>query len=143
MRNTTTTGFLLGLVGSILDLTSGYRILSQAMIRTNEMGMMSSTYSLSNLVWSISLFVLGAFLLITSLASISQAGLARMHLFGALMIAYGIVMLFVGSAMFVRVAPMMNGYLVSGMGMFLVGALMIVNGALMNRRVMQSMLPQD
>lgn len=136
MRKAVVSGFVLGVLGSFLDFTSGYLILSRAMTSTNEMGTMINTYSLSNLAWSISLFVLGAIILITSLASISKAGLARMHLFGTLMIAYGIIMLFVGGTMFARIAPMMNGYLISSAGMFVVGALMIANGALMNRRMM-------
>lgn len=136
MRNAAVSGFVLGILGSVLDFTSGYLILSNVMITTNEMGMMITSYSSSNLAWSIGLFALGALLLLTSLASISSIGRTRMNLFGMLMLVYGIVMLLVGAAMFTRVAPMMTGYLASSVGMFVVGVLMVVNGSLMNRRMM-------
>ena len=136
MRSSATVGVILGLAGAFLDYVSGYLILVHSMMSTNLMGTIMTSYRSSGLAWSVCLFALGTLLLITSIVSISKTGLARMGLFGVLMIVYGIVMLFVGGAMILRITPMMSSYLVSSTGMFVVGALMIINGGIMRRPMM-------
>ncbi|MDG6998160.1 MAG: hypothetical protein JRN15_03495 [Nitrososphaerota archaeon] len=136
MRSATIASVLLGLAGASLDYASGYLILTNSMMIVNEMGNMLTSYSSSGLGWSIGLFALGTLLLATSIASFSSAGMGRMDLFGLLMIVDGVVMLLIGGAMFLRVTPMMNGFIFSGIGMFVIGALMIVNGGFMRRPMM-------
>lgn len=136
MKSITATGFVLGLAGALLDFVSGLLILLHSMMSTNEMGVMMTSYSSTGIAWTIGLFALGALLLVTSFLSITASGIARMRIFGAAMVVYGIMMLVVSGAMFLKLAPMMTGYTYSGIGMFVTGALMIVNGSVMSRRMM-------
>jgi hypothetical protein len=135
-----TLGLILGLVGALLDFTTGYFILERGVMRIttmNGMGQTMTEYNSSVLAWGIGVLVLGAMVLITALASLSSLGMRRMNLFGALMIVYGMAMLFVGGAMLTGLAPMTmtEGYtLLSSLGMLVVGALMLLNGFMMNRR---------
>jgi uncharacterized membrane protein len=103
----------------------------------NGMGQTIIEYNSSVLSWGIGVLVQGAAVLITALASLVSLGMRRMNLFGALMIVYGMAMLFVGDAMLTGLAPMTmtEGYtLLSSLGMLVVGALMLLNGFMMNRR---------
>lgn len=133
MNRTAYLGLSLGLVGALLDFSTGYLILTQAMMTTNEMGVNMTEYNSSALAWGIAIFVLGAILLVTAIASVSSVGKRRMDLFGVLMTVFGVAMLFIGGAMYSRVTPMMAGYFLSSLGMFVVGALMVLNGILMRR----------
>lgn len=136
MRVTSAFGFILGLAGAFLDLLSGYLILSNSMMPANDMNIMIPTYSSTGLAWSIGLFALGALLLVSVLVSSTNTGMSHMGLVGGLMILYGFVMMLIGGAMLFRVTPMMSDYLSSSTGMFVVGALMIVNGSFMRRNEM-------
>jgi hypothetical protein len=132
LNRTALLGFILGLVGAAVDFASGYLVLSHT-VSTNTMGEMMVEYSLSELLWGVGLFALGALLVATSLISVSSVGLGRMGLFGDLMLVYGIAMLIIGSAMYSGVTPMMSGYLFSSAAMFVVGIFMIASGALMRQ----------
>lgn len=136
MRASVAIGVVLGVTGAMLDFVSGYLILTHSMTSINEMGTIMTSYSYAGAAWSVCLIGLGTLLLVTSIVSISGTGLTRMALFGALMVVYGIVMVFMGGAMYLRLTPMMDGYLLSSIGMFIVGALMIINGGIMRRRMM-------
>ena len=122
---------MLAVAGSLLDFYSGYQILAQS--TTNEMGMVVMQYTSSGLLWGVGVIVLGAALVITAFAEVSSFGMRRMGTFGTLMVAYGIIMLFVGVSMFRGVTPMMQGITLSGLGMLAVGPLMVFNGVIMWR----------
>ncbi|HEY6282721.1 MAG TPA: hypothetical protein VIW22_02225 [Nitrososphaerales archaeon] len=124
-------GVFLAVAGSILDFYSGYQILSQS--TTNVMGMVVMQYTSSGLVWGVGVILLGAALIITAPAVVSSFGMRRMRTFGTLMVAYGIIMLFVGISMYRGVTPMMQGITLSGLGMLVVGPLMVFNGVMMWR----------
>ncbi len=49
------------------------------------------------------------------------------------MLGYGIVMLLVGASMLSGLTPMMVGSVLSSLGMFAIGVLMIFNGIAMER----------
>lgn len=119
---TSTPGFILSLVGGLLDFASGAMVLAEGM--HPEMGALAGAYTP---LLGILLLVLGAAVVVTGVASIMMIGMMRMRLFRALMMAYGIVMLPVGWAM-------LNGTMYFyGYGMLAVGALMVVNGLTMRR----------
>jgi len=126
-------GAILGLTGTLLDFSSGYLILTQSMVTTNDMGMIVNRVSPAALAWGVGISILGVILLVTTILSVSSVGTDRMDVFGPLMIAYGVAMLFVGGSMYSGNTPMMQGSLPSSLGMFVIGALMTVNGILMWR----------
>ena len=113
-------GVVLGLAGATLDFYSGYQL-------TTQSGMMGSGQS-----WGVGLFLLGVVLAVTALVSLSPGSL-RMKDLGALMVVYGVVMLFIGALMYLGYTATMEGATFSGVGMLAVGLLMVVNGALMSR----------
>jgi hypothetical protein len=121
-------GFALGVVGAVLDFYVGYLILQGS--STNDMGMVV-IQSGSALAWGVGLFILGGLLILTALASVTSLGTGRGKSFGALMVVYGVVMLAIGGFMYSGFAPMMGGALLSSLGMILLGALMVLNGAVM------------
>lgn len=116
-------GVVLGLAGATLDFYSGYQL-------TTQSGMMGSGQS-----WGVGLFLLGVVLAVTALVSLSPGSL-RMKDLGALMVVYGVVMLFIGALMYLGYTATMEGATFSGVGMLAVGLLMVVNGALMSRSPM-------
>ena len=126
-------GAALGLVGASIDFISGYLILATSMVTTNSMGVSMTTYSSGEVAWGIGLVALGAVLVFSALATVSSIGMNRMGLFGALMMVYGVAMLFIGTAMYTGLSLMMSGSAISGLAMFVVGALMIINGVFMRR----------
>jgi hypothetical protein len=130
-------GLILGLVGSLIDFVSGSLILTQGVMTTNQMGVTMNEYDPYTLAWGIAIFVLGAVLLITAFASISSTGMRRMDLFGVLMSVYGVVMIFIGGAMYSRLTTVMQGSFLTSLAMFSVGVLMVLNGILMRRSMGQ------
>jgi hypothetical protein len=135
-------GVFLAVAGSILDFYSGYQILAQS--ATNEMGTVVMQYTSSGLVWGVGIIILGAVLVITAPAVVSSFGMRRMRTIGTLMVAYGIIMLFVGISMYRGITPMMQGITLSGLGMLVIGPLMVFNGAIMWRpRSIHSMASQS
>lgn len=133
MKLTTLLGSVLGLVGAGIDFISGYLILANSMVTTNNMGVSMTAFSPGAVAWGIGLVSLGVVLVLSALALVSSIGMNRMGPFGALMIVYGVVMLFIGSAMYAGFGFMMNGSVVSGLAMLVVGTLMIINGVFMRR----------
>lgn len=126
-------GFVLSVVGAILDFSAGTLIVrgSSSMSMGGEMGM--QTMVTASVFWPILLYSLGAVLIATGLLGITKIGMGRMRLFGGLMILYGIMMLAIGGSMIVGVTLMMSG-LISGTAMLFIGSAMIGNGALMIKR---------
>ncbi len=133
MNSLARNGLILGLVGALVDFVSGYFFLSQSMVVTNDMGMVVSNYNQYAVEWSAVLFAIGALLVITSLFGLSSIGMGKMKVLGGLMILYGIIMFFIGLVMYSGMTPMMDGSLYSSIAMFVVGVLMILNGALMSK----------
>jgi hypothetical protein len=125
---------VLGLVGAVIDFIAGISFISQSMVTSNDMGVMVTQYNQNAIDWAIGLFILGGFLLVTSLLSVSSFGMMRMNIFGPMMIIYGIVMIGIGVVMLSGMTPMMNGSLYSSLAMFVVGIAMLLNGLLMTIR---------
>jgi len=133
LNRITLTGLILGFAGAALDFSFGYLIFVQSMVTTNTMGVSMIKYNSFVVVWGIGLFGLGGLLIITAIASVSSFGNMRMRIFGLLMVVYGVAMLLIGELMYSQIAPMMVGSILSSVGMFVVGFLMILNGVLMVR----------
>ncbi len=131
--NLAVVGFVLALVGAILDFSAGTLIVrsSSSMSMGGEMGMPLTVAG--TVAWPIFLYSLGVILVATGLLGITKIGMSRMRLFGALMILYGIVMLVIGGSMIIGVTLMMSG-MISGIAMLFIGSAMIGNGALMAKR---------
>ena len=108
------TGLALSIVGAILDFASGY------MAAPMEVSM-ASAY-----VEETSLLVLGAIVLVLGMVSVTPSLIKRMKWTGLGMEILGVVMAVVSG-----VVPGMNTDI--SYGMLVVGALMIINGALMQR----------
>ncbi|MEK0326072.1 MAG: hypothetical protein QQN63_10250 [Nitrosopumilus sp.] len=126
-------GFVLSLVGAILDFSAGTLIVRgpSSMSMGGEMGM--QTMVNASVFWPILLYSLGVILIVTGLLGITKIAIGRMGLFGGLMILYGIMMLAIGGSMIVGVTLMMSG-MISGTAMLFIGAAMIGNGTLMVQR---------
>jgi hypothetical protein len=124
-------GVFLAVAGALLDFYSGYLILAQSAMTTNDIGMVIPQYAPSALGWGAGILVLGVVLLVTALAIVTSFGMGRMKTLGALMALYGILMLFIGVSMYWGVTPMMQRAALPGLGMLVVGALMVFNGAVM------------
>jgi hypothetical protein len=124
-------GLVLGLVGALLDFYSAYLLYTANPMVLNEQGM--AVQSGAGVVWGFGIAALGVVLAVTVVGAVLTKGLDRMKDFGALMVVYGVVMLFVGGYMLTGLGPMMQGTLFPGIGMLVVGALMILNGGLMAR----------
>ncbi len=126
-------GFVLSLIGAILDFSAGTLIVrgSSSMSMGGEMGM--EAMGAAAVFWPILLYSLGVILIVTGLLGITKIGMGRMRLFGGLMILDGFLMLAIGGSMIIGVTLMMSG-IISGIVMLFVGSAMIGNGALMAKR---------
>ena len=137
-------GLVLSLAGAVLDFLSGYLILgNQSMTTTNDMGMAVTQHNAGALPWGLALLVLGALLVATGVLGASSLGLRRMTMFGGAMAIYGMIMLGVGYLMYSGMAPLMQGSMASSLAMFLIGAAMIANGALMAQRPRTRMMQAE
>lgn len=123
-----TGGFILGLVGGLLDFASASMLLlGQAAGADMMTGTPSSDYLLAGV-----LVFLGVLVVATTLFSVSVVDNRMARASPILMMAYGIVMVGIGTAM-------SGGYAGTGMsliysyGMVLVGVLMVANGIAMVR----------
>jgi hypothetical protein len=121
-------GLALALIGAALDFYSSYEIMSYP---TMTVGMAEGT--LSATIWGVGLAALGVLLVATAAASFSSFGADRMALFGGIMVVYGVVMLLVGATMDASISPAMQTASLTGLGMLVVGAVMVVNGSMMLR----------
>ena len=116
-------GLALGLVGAALDFYSYYQM---ATYQTPMMGIGPGP------IWAPALAALGVLLVVSAVAGASSFGAARMPLFGGLMVLYGALMLLLGAEMG-GAFPGMQAASSLEAGMIVVGALMIINGAVMVR----------
>jgi hypothetical protein len=134
MNRALAVALILALVGAAFDFASGYLIIASTMQPALiGMGMNIESIHTSAYGWGIGISAMGIVLIVTAFLSLTQLGKNKMGTFGILMISYGIIMLILGAAMYQQVTPAMKGAIVSGIGMFVVGALMIFNGAMMQR----------
>lgn len=122
-----TSGFMLGVVGGILDFASATSLLFN---QPTQSGMMGTGISYTEL--AIGLYLLGVLVIATSLISTMLIGMRFPRLFSVLMVAYGVVMAAVGWAMLSEMASTEISSLYT-YGMIIVGALMLINGVLMLR----------
>ncbi len=129
MNRTLSFSFILGIVGALIDFSTGYLLLSESTMTTNDMGVTLTSYNTFAIAWGIGISVLGIALVLTAVANIFS--MEHVALFGVLMVLFGIIMLFIAGAMYSHVTPIMSGYLVSSIAMSVVGALMISNGIFM------------
>ncbi len=127
-----TSGFIIGVVGGLLDFASATSLLINR--ATQESGMVSSTPS--GPAWIVGLYVWGAVVIISAVFSVMSLGFRFPRLFSALMMAYGAVMLASGWVMTTGNMLGTTELLLYGYGMIVVGAWMFVNGAAMMRSPM-------
>jgi len=129
-RNSHALGVILGFAGALLDFYSGYLLLTNTGMGASGMG--TGTLDSTGLVWGTGIVALGVVLAVTAAASLSSMQ-ARMKDLGALMVVYGLVMLFVGGSMAAGLTSMVQGAIIPALGMLGIGMLMIANGAMMFR----------
>ena len=126
-------GLILALAGAVLDFYSSYLFATLTNMTVENMGVKVTSHNSVAFGWSVGLFVLGCALVIAGIGSVSMIGRKRMSSFGLLMVGFGGIMLLIGGAMYSGLTPMMAGSSLSGLGMLIVGALMVLNGLFMAR----------
>lgn len=145
-------GLGLSIAGAISDFVSASLILASTM--TSSAGSMTVIYSynIQELVWIISLFVLGGLILATGALGVSNLGMKKMGAIGSLMALFGAIMIGYGLFMIEGMGPPMMGFtdrFALGGAMLLIGGLMILNGYWMVRRYQtprmarETMAPKD
>lgn len=124
-----TGGFILGLVGGLLDFASASMLLIAQVPGTDMMGEMPPP----DYLWAGILIALGVLVVVTTLLSAATMDARVVRLAPFMMTAFGAIMVAIGSAM-------SGGYIVTGemsqiysYGMVLVGVLMMANGIIMLR----------
>jgi hypothetical protein len=122
-------GFILGLIGGLLDFASASQLLLQ---QGSSTGMMNET-STSVYPWVALLLLLGTAVVVTAVLSVLSVGFRHARLFSVLMMVYGVVMVVVGLIMSAGVLMVGDFSSVYSLGMLVVGAAMLVNGVLMSR----------
>ena len=124
-------GVALGLGGAVLDWYSGYILIANSSMTPGGMGVAQS--SGPGLVWGVGVVALGLVLAVTAAVMALRAEAVSMGDAGALMVVYGLVMLFIGASMYLGLTSMMQGTYFPALGMVALGGLMVANGALMRR----------
>jgi hypothetical protein len=125
----TTGGFIVGLIGGLLDFASASMLLIGQVAGTGTMdGVTQADYT-----WAAILIVLGVLVVATTVLSAAVVDTRIGRVTPLLMILFGAMMAAIGTAM-------SGGYLVSvemsqlySYGMVLVGVLMVANGIIMFR----------
>ncbi|MDV3277928.1 MAG: hypothetical protein LYZ69_05615 [Nitrososphaerales archaeon] len=116
MRTVVYTGLAVSLIGAVLDFVSGF------MLTPMTGGGMAASF-----LSAVALYVLGGAVLIVGVLLLAPSMAGRMNRFGVLMEVFGVVM-----ALASGLVPGMNVGL--SYAMLVIGGLMILNGALMQRR---------
>jgi len=122
---------VLGIAGGLVDLVSGTAVIaaSASMEGTGTMtGLPASTWPGFFLVG------LGVLVLATGVYTLSASRMMPGSALGGLMIGYGAIMIAVAFAMFARLFFVMEGSVLSGTAMILVGGTMIYSGWRMTKR---------
>jgi hypothetical protein len=127
-----TNGFIIGLIGGLLDFASAsFLLLGQGGGASMVNGSSASVYE-----WAAVLIALGVAVIVTSFLSIVSVGIRFGRVFAILMIAYGVIMMIVGAGMTAGYIMATDVSMIYSYGMFLVGAAMLVNGIMMSRNPM-------
>jgi hypothetical protein len=127
-------GFIIGIVGGVIDLASGTSLLLNG-TQTGPMG--ETTLTPQNEAVALGLYVLGIIVIASAAMLIVAAGRRHSNFLSGLMVVYGIVMLLIGGAMAGGLISMMNTSLY-GYAMLVIGLLMILSGSLMSRTKMST-----
>ena len=126
-------GFILGLIGGLLDFASASLLLLNP---GDSMGSMGSSAASADF-WAVVLVLLGVAVVATSVLSVQSVGIRFAKLFSILMILYGVGMLAVGVSMTTGYIYSAGISVIYSYGMVLVGGAMVVNGVIMSRTPMQ------
>lgn len=118
---------LVGVVGGTLDLGVGLMLLLSVPMSSTANGMGPAPGYTAGIL----LLILGGAVLATALYMVATPMMANRRSLGSLMFLYGLLMLFIGVAMFARWFPMMPGSDISGAAMIVVGLGMLYSGAVM------------
>jgi uncharacterized membrane protein HdeD (DUF308 family) len=113
----------IGIVGGLIDIIAGIVLLQTqtSMMADN----MSSLFI--GLVLGYFLLALGMVVLVTGLYLL-PAKMMKGLLFGRLMLIYGVIMLVLGVGMLGRLLPLMQGSVLSGVAMLVIGTAMLYSG---------------
>ncbi len=98
---------------------------------------MTYAYNTLDVIWIISLVLLGGLILFTGFLAISAFGMKNMRALGVSMAVFGFVMIGSGLLMTIGMSPTMMGMskaLLIGVVMLIIGALMILRGCWMPLR---------
>jgi hypothetical protein len=123
-----TSGFMLGVVGGLLDFGSA------TTMAINQGGSMMTWYMLSGYEWSALLVLLGITVVVVAVLSVTSTGVGHLKAFTASMVSLGVVMAILGTLM--SGEPAVGTWAIYGYGMVIVGVLMAINGAMMLRTPM-------
>jgi hypothetical protein len=126
-----TNGFILGLIGGLLDFASASLLLLGQGSGTGMNESSAPTYA-----WVAILLVLGVVVIVTSIFSVVSIGIRFGRVFSLLMIVYGILMMIIGAAMTTGYIMAADVSTIYSYGMIIVGAAMVVNGIMMSRNPM-------
>jgi hypothetical protein len=123
-----TSGFMLGIIGGLLDFASATIIV----INQGGNGMMATTgYFVSGYAWAAILAVLGVLVVVAAALSVMSIGVRYLRGFSLLMVALGLIMAIIGTVM--STGSIAGSSLIYSYGMVIVGALMAINGVMMLR----------
>jgi peptidoglycan/LPS O-acetylase OafA/YrhL len=121
-----TSGFMLGVLGGLLDFASATSIA----INQGGSGMMSG-YLLAPDAWALLLVALGILVVVAAVLSVTSTGVMHLKGFSVLMVLLGIVMALIGTLM--SGGSIQGASTIYSYAMVIVGALMAINGAMMIR----------
>lgn len=127
---TSTSGFILGLIGGVLDFASA------SLLLLGGSGSMMQEGPVPDYVWAAILVVVGTAVIVTSILSVGTIGVRFLRVFSLLMVVYGLIMVAIGGAMSAGYISMTGFSVVYSLGMLLVGAGMVANGITMVRNPM-------
>jgi hypothetical protein len=121
----TSSSFMLGIIGGLLDFASATTIA----INQGSGTMMSFLFS--GYVWAAILVVLGVVVVAAAALSVMVIGMRYLRGFSLLMVALGVIMLTIGSIM--STGSIVGSSVIYSYGMAIVGILMAINGITMLR----------
>ena len=124
-----TSGFMLGVLGGLLDFASATSIT----IDQGGSGMMNG-YLLSPDAWAVLLVALGILVVAVAVLSVTSTGVMHLKGFSVLMVLLGILMALIGTLM--SGGSIQGASTIYSYAMVVVGALMAINGAMMFRTPM-------
>jgi len=124
-----TSGFMLGVLGGLLDFASATGIV----INQGGSGMMNG-YILSPDEWAVGLVALGVLVVAVAVLSVTSTGVMHLKGFSVLMVLLGLLMAVIGTLM--SGGSIAGSSTIYSYAMVIVGALMAINGAMMLRTPM-------